>query len=229
MRLKNPIIAGIMTASMAFMAPFASASPASSADQAETGSLASEVAAADSAPEIIGDERDSMVSAAENAFEKYASSQSQGSYNIADVTVKPADEGLATVMVPVNGETPGGSLVAIFDEDREPADVIEFGVHETSPTSGIVSMYHNGDLVNEEEAHAPDTAGEVAPKVSLDWGKVNDCLSNAGIPSWIVAGVSVACSAGCLVTAGAACAACIAAAATVTGATAGACVGAGLE
>lgn len=59
--------------------------------------------------------------------------------------------------------------------------------------------------------------------LGINWGGLNDCLSNAGIASRAIAALSIVCGAACAVTLGAGCIACLAAASSATIGTIGFC------
>lgn len=52
---------------------------------------------------------------------------------------------------------------------------------------------------------------------TIGWDEFTSCLNNAGVASWVITAITIACSAICLGTAGAGCVPCITAAAGVTG------------
>jgi hypothetical protein len=86
-----------------------------------------------------------------------------------------------------------------------------------SVDSGRVQSWVNGALVVDQVVNA---AGETSSPPSLArgykkgdwWGNFNQCLSNAGVASWAIAALAVACSAICVVTAGFGCIGCLGAA-----------------
>jgi hypothetical protein len=85
--------------------------------------------------------------------------------------------------------------------------------------SGRVQSWVNGvPNVDQIVTAQADRAASSNPMMSRAykkgdwWGNFNQCLSNAGIAAWVITGISIACAAVCVVTAGLGCIACLGAA-----------------
>ncbi|MCD1286030.1 hypothetical protein ACH82I_09390 [Brevibacterium sp. GP-SGM9] len=117
------------------------------------------------------------------------------------------------------------NIGAVVSPDGDVLATAEIVMKATSENSGHVEAWNNGAKTADREVTSDDaSSGKLSPQADGFWSKLNDCLSSAGISSWVVAGISVACGAVCVGTAGLGCVACIAAAAGVTGGTAGYCI-----
>ena len=87
-----------------------------------------------------------------------------------------------------------------------------------SSTSGRVQVWLDGALrlnqvVVDDSPPGSATVQALATYKKGDWwGNLNTCLNNAGIPAWIVGGLSIACGVACAITAGVGCGVCLAAA-----------------
>lgn len=85
--------------------------------------------------------------------------------------------------------------------------------------SGRVQSWING-VPSVDQVVVAQTDPEPAPSELRNraykkgdwWGNFNQCLSNAGIAAWVITGISIACAAVCVVTAGLGCIACLGAA-----------------
>lgn len=98
---------------------------------------------------------------------------------------------------------------------------------EVSPDSGNVRTWVNGALVTDRTVGQPAADAEefgALYKKGDWWGNFLECMNGAGVSSWLVSAISVACSTICIITAGAGCVACLAAAAAGTGGAVGACI-----
>lgn len=158
--------------------------------------------------------------------------ESTESIDFESVTVKETPQGTYVVNFPIDTEheTDIASTTVFLDELGKAETTYQISLYQIDSTSGRVQTYAGGEKTLDKVVTEPESnPNQIQPQTILDWGKVNQCLNNAGVASWAVAGLSVICSAACIATAGLGCIGCIAAAATVTGATAGSCVGAGLS
>lgn len=88
---------------------------------------------------------------------------------------------------------------------------------------GHATIWVDGEkVVDDEFANTPENDQVIIPMIN--WGKLNDCLSSAGIPSWVIAALSAGCGVACGATAGAGCVACMVGLGLVGGATIGYCL-----
>ncbi|WP_350270457.1 hypothetical protein AAFP32_02250 [Brevibacterium sp. CBA3109] len=136
------------------------------------------------------------------------------------------DDGNIYVNYSFNSDIEGVSNIgAVVSPEGKVLATAEIVMKATSEDSGHVEAWNNGTKTADRDVTAEDAASNRASTQSDGfWGKLNDCLSSQGISSWVVAGISVACSAVCVGTAGVGCVGCIAAAAGVTGGVAGYCI-----
>jgi len=89
--------------------------------------------------------------------------------------------------------------------------VMEVVMTAQSEASGHVETWVNGAKTVDQVVS--DTTAPVKQTKGAKWDRFVQCLNNAGVPSWVVAGLSLACAAVCAVTLGAGCAVCLGAAA----------------
>lgn len=121
------------------------------------------------------------------------------------------------------------SLGLIVDETGSVIESSEVVAKETSHESGHVTVWKDGkrevsQTVTASDSH--DSHQRFTAKSSKKgfWGKLNDCLSNAGVASWVIAAAGVACGAACAGTAGAGCVVCLTATAGIATGVASYCV-----
>jgi hypothetical protein len=145
------------------------------------------------------------------------------------------------VRVPISGLTAGSVVGYVFDADRRLTQTIEFQLIEHTPTTGQVRVWLDGRQVLDRQVTENETmaAANAMAKASrgqgpsatdarplgFSFGKFNDCLSSAGVASWTVAAIGIACGGICAGTAGAGCIPCLTAAGGVTGGTLWFCIG----
>ncbi|WP_156801805.1 hypothetical protein [Corynebacterium mastitidis] len=178
----------------------------------------------DSYTPVEGQQRDDMLTQAEDQFYDLAQLESGETIDIDNADVKTLPNGTGYVSAPILGAARGSVIFASFSGD-DLTDVIQASLHEKTATSGTVSLYHNGELTKEEFVEVEESTAPTVALRGMDWGGLNRCLSNAGIAAWAIAALSVVCGAACAVTAGTGCVLCIAAASGATGGTVGYCVG----
>ncbi|WP_158866131.1 hypothetical protein [Leifsonia sp. AG29] len=108
------------------------------------------------------------------------------------------------------------SLTVMFANDDTVVGSSEWVFTPHSANSGRVQSWLNGSLVIDQTVSAPDSDApritSMAYKKGDWWGNFNQCLSNAGVAAWVITGISIACAAVCVVTAGIGCIACLGAA-----------------
>jgi hypothetical protein len=145
------------------------------------------------------------------------------------------------VRVPITGLSAGSVVGYVFDADRRLTQTIEFQLIEHTPTTGKVRVWLDGRQVLERQiteketmatanAMAKASRGQApsatdARPLGFSFGKFNDCLSSAGVSSWTVTAIGIACGAICAGTAGAGCIPCLTAAGGVAGGTLWFCIG----
>lgn len=127
-------------------------------------------------------------------------------------------------------ETDIASMKIFLNRGGEVETTYQLSLRQVDTNSGYVQTRVNGKEAINRLVTASDSAdSNIQPYTIFEWSKVKQCLNNAGVASWVVAGISVVCAAAWVATAGLGCVGCIAAAATVTGATAGRCAAMGLS
>lgn len=117
------------------------------------------------------------------------------------------------------GVTSQSSVSVMFDPKEHLAGYTQMVFTPVDEKSGRVQSWVNGisslDQVVTAQNDPEPTAAELmsrAYKKGDWWGNFNQCLSNAGIAAWVITGISIACAAICVATAGLGCVACLGAA-----------------
>jgi hypothetical protein len=118
--------------------------------------------------------------------------------------------------------SPSGLVVA-FDAKGHRLGTLEHVYQERTATSGTVAVWANGEL---KKSVLVDASGAVSPErtapqaaapddvVALGWwSRFNHCLSNLGVPGWVINAIAIACATVCVLSAGTGCLACLAVAA----------------
>lgn len=83
-----------------------------------------------------------------------------------------------------------------MDPEGQVQDYTEGHFKEISSTSGRVTVYQNGKLASDRISEAKEDPIPVTTYGIKDAiGELNSCLSAAGIPAWVVAAATAACSA----------------------------------
>lgn len=104
-------------------------------------------------------------------------------------------DGQSLVSVPLkNSESEWSNISFHFDEDAQLVGYAEAHFTPLSNTSGKAEVYQDGKIVINDIFEAEDN-GMTFYGIKDAIGELNSCLSAAGIPAWIVAAASVACSA----------------------------------
>ena len=106
-------------------------------------------------------------------------------------------EGTLVVTVPLKNEgTQWSNLTVALNQDQEIENYTEAHFYELSDTSGRVTVYQDGELTTDRVSEAKEEPVRVTTFGLRDAvGELNSCLSAAGIPAWVVAGATAACSA----------------------------------
>lgn len=180
----------------------------------------------DNSNDLTGSAREQAVSSATRAFERNA--VLSGGETLGEVfSAKDLGNGSSFVSAKIDGAS-NGSVIGAVVSNRGDVDTYQISLHEIDERSGTVTTYSNGELVlDEQKVEAEPNQDKPSPGTprGMDWGELNRCLSNAGIASWAIAALSIACGVACAATAGAGCVACLTAASGATGGTVGFCVG----
>lgn len=146
------------------------------------------------------------------------------------------DDGGIIATVPITGSVVEPSNVSVITNARGTirrvieTQYLPLDRVDSLPSAGRVTMWVDGRLTtdrmvddagNEWDPAADPITRSGADTVELVWSfsKFKKCLNRQGVSAWVVAAISVACSAICVGTAGTACAICIAAAGSVTATT----------
>jgi hypothetical protein len=92
---------------------------------------------------------------------------------------------------------------------------VEMVATVTDESHAAFKMWQDGSLVRDVVILDPELAsqGERATitSASLNWSKLNSCLTNAGISTWVIATLGAACGVACFFTVGLGCVGCLAA------------------
>jgi hypothetical protein len=117
------------------------------------------------------------------------------------------------------GVTEQSSVSVVFNSAEEVVGYTQMVFTPVDEKSGRVQSWVNGvpnvDQIVTAQADRAASSGQMmsrAYKKGDWWGNFNQCLSNAGIAAWVITGISIACAAVCVVTAGLGCIACLGAA-----------------
>jgi hypothetical protein len=152
-----------------------------------------------------------------------------------DAVVYSGPDATSAAVIPIAsvGLAAPSALIVQFGPKSE-MTTIERQFQPLGPESGRTSVWLNGSLkvdkvvTNAGQITAPTESvpAETSPAQiqSSFWSRFVDCLNSAGVPSWLITGISIACAAICLVTVGTACPACILGMAGVFIATINACI-----
>jgi len=196
-----------------------------STNSAAIDSLARNAQAEKENRQILGAEAASFESSMKKAFNEDAVLKNGQFIDYKSISVKQTSEGYYYASAPIKGLTDGSIAVAGFSPTGTLENTVQINLAQATETTGTVSVFVNGDLQKEEfvevgaQTTNPSSPSErMVTPYGMNWGALSDCLNSQGIASWAVAALSLACSAGCLVTLGTACLICISAA---TGATVG--------
>lgn len=132
-------------------------------------------------------------------------------------------EGSAMLVLPVVGSVLAPSSISImFDAAGETTKVLETRYQEIagSKDAGRVTLWVDGEqkldrLVDDKgdtfDPSSPPQAASSGTEIELAFSfrRFEQCMNAQGIPSWILAGISIICGAVCVGTAGLGCIACI--------------------
>lgn len=163
------------------------------------------------AKDVEGRQKANLIEKANAAFDKNAVLEQGHSINKESVTVKQLPNGSFFVSSTLDGAAKGSVITAALSADGKVERTYQISLKEESPTSGHMKTYADGKIDKDQQVTADETTLE-----GMDWNGFNDCLASAGIAAWAINGLSIACGAACLATAGAGCILCIAAAAGLT-------------
>ncbi|WP_152621866.1 hypothetical protein [Archangium violaceum] len=158
--------------------------------------------------------------------------------DVSKAQVYRVDDGGTLVRVPITDMTAGSVVGYVFDANRQLTQTIELHLIEHTATTGQIRIWLDGRQVLDRKITENDTKAAanamatVAMKqepgtrpLGFSFGKFNSCLSSAGVSSWVVASIGIACGAICAGTAGAGCIPCLTAAGGVSAGTIWFCIG----
>lgn len=172
----------------------------------------------DSYPDVNGDEKERALKLANSAFSNKAVLRENESVAHPHV-VKRLEDGSVFVAARIDGATKGSAISFTQSPDGKKNSTFQVSLHEINHDSGRVQTFENGKpKLNQVVSSKENKQGNITP-YGMNWGRLNECLSNAGIAAWAIAGLSIACAA----TAGFGCYACLTAASGATGATVAVC------
>lgn len=106
------------------------------------------------------------------------------------------------VMIPIKNEgTEYSNLTLVLDENQRILSYSEAHFVEEDSTSGHVTSWTDGEKTLDRTVDASEVPAEGDPGTegvpeAID--RLNDCLSAAGIPAWVVAAATAVCSFGSL-------------------------------
>lgn len=216
-----------LSATFALMVPLTAVSvPANAVESAGTpvsASFASQSNKLDKLQSVQGEKRVQYAKTAIQHAESKAVLEDGQHLNSKPHVVKELEDGNIFVSDRIEGAAEGSVITVVMTPGGELVTTYQITLEEISESSGVLKTYVDGQLDKDQVVYAPEDGG-VASR-GMDWGGLNDCLSNAGIASWAIAGLSIACGAACAATAGAGCIACLTAASSATGGTIGYCAG----
>lgn len=187
----------------------------------ETGS-ASVTDAISQAQFVTGARHDSYVNAAQAAGYQPASGLSQ---SFEDAEVMLVDD-VYYITVPMLGTNVPDMTKVVYAYDGERTQTFEYAAVSPDPARANFQMWTDGVQVQNVDFYDPalDSSEDGLIAQAFSWKKLNDCLSSAGIPSWLFGMIALACAAVCVGTAGLGCIGCIAAAGGFGSGIAAACV-----
>ncbi|ANZ14901.1 hypothetical protein O1L44_02835 [Streptomyces noursei] len=239
-RVASAALAGVsligITASQspAFAAPVAASAASASDVSPETEALVSNIKALQSQSSVLeGEQAQTWVKrvTADVSDQKVATHLKAGSSLVTErATVYKFHKGNTQVSIPFSDQERGASLNVVYDSSGKVVETLEMQLTHDDKT-GHAQVWRNGALTADKTIKAADLPKDLPatqPKIStygFSWGKLNDCLSGAGISSWALALIGTACAAACVGTAGVACVPCITAAGGVGAGTVWFCIG----
>lgn len=144
---------------------------------------------------------------------------------------KKLDDGNVLVSTKIEGASNGSVIAVVVTPEHQVASTYQITLEEETENSGWLTTYVDGELdqhqyvVGEAGAKNEIELGNQVVPLGMDWGGLNDCLSNSGISSWALTALGIVCSAACAVTAGTGCIACLTAVSGAAGGQIGWCVG----
>jgi hypothetical protein len=135
-------------------------------------------------------------------------------------------EGSAMLVLPVVGSVRAPSSISVmFDASGKMGRILETRYQEIEGRAdlGRVTLWVDAELKldrlvddkgNTFDPSSPPQATSAGNEIELvfSWTRFEECMNRQGIPSWILAGISIICGAVCIGTAGLGCISCIAAA-----------------
>ncbi|WP_143195204.1 hypothetical protein [Archangium sp. Cb G35] len=161
--------------------------------------------------------------------------------DVSKAQVYRVDDGGTLVRVPITDMTAGSVVGYVFDANRQLTQTIEIHLIEHTATTGQIRIWLDGRQVLDRKITENDTKAAAnamatvamkqkpgsteAQPLGFSFGKFNSCLSSAGVSSWVVASIGIACGAICAGTAGAGCIPCLTAAGGVSAGTIWFCIG----
>ena len=135
-------------------------------------------------------------------------------------------DGVYYITVPMSGTNVPDMTKVVYAFDGQNTQTFEYVADSAEASRASFRMWSDGVLLQDVTFHDPALDEGQGDHVvqAFSWKKLNDCLSSAGIPSWLFAMLAVACAAVCVGTAGLGCIGCIAAAGGFGSGIAAACV-----
>lgn len=243
-RVDKMIVGGAMTVALML-------TPALSANAATIASVGSQIQAASEVQGIAGQAQadpDAWVALDSNAVDSLVDDytalaltpHSGLNFSLASAQGFDIGNGISLLKLPASdgqGVEEQTSISAFFDASGKLVGLTEFAFRAFSENSGSVKVWSDDQLLVDQVVTAPTSEiAEVATRSDASgaqpqayqrgdwWGNFSQCMSNAGVAAWVITGLSIACSAVCVVTVGIGCPLCLGAASAGFGGTVGFCI-----
>jgi hypothetical protein len=246
-RIDKMIVGGAMTVALML-------TPALSANAATSASVGSQAHADPTIGEVQGiaaqaqADPDSWVNLDSNAVDALVDDytamaltpQSGLNFSLASAEGFDIGNGISLLKLPASdgqGVEEQTSISAFFDASGNLVGLTEFAFRANSENSGSVKVWSDDQLLVDQVVTAPTSqTPEITTRSNASgsqlqtyhkgdwWGNFSQCLSNAGVAAWVITGLSIACSAVCVVTVGIGCPVCLGAASAGFGGTVGFCI-----
>lgn len=148
-----------------------------------------------------------------------------------NASANETDKGYVMLRIPFQ-EKPNllaqSGYTMFFDKSGNVVARGEIVLEQITDTSGRVSMWQDGTklldrIVDDPNSSVNGKSGQA--EIVFSWDRLNSCLANAGIASWAITAIGIACGAACAATVGIGCIVCATAVSGIAGTTIGTCVG----
>lgn len=222
--LGKKALSGVLSFSILISPLFIPSSPASADTGTVSDSFVSSWEKQEFQEQVKGSDRTEAIKKAEAAFSNKAV-LNPGEKIAPASSVLKLDNGALLVSAPIEGAAPGSVIGAQIGAKGQ-VSTFQISLQEIDQSSGTLTTYQDGKLqIDHQKVEATPSTEQPTPGTpkGLHWGEFNRCLSNAGIASWAITALSIACGVACAATAGTGCFACLVAASGATGGVVGFC------